>query len=134
MIFFMIFFFVINIKKFYNSNGYFFPLDGIPKEMAKNAASKIKKISINPYIKIKHPWNLQSHLLANWIYNICIYTKVLDAVETIIGPNILIQSADIFIKPPKGIKHINWHQDANYWGLHPYELVTGWIALTDVFS
>lgn len=131
---FMIFFFMINIKKFYDSNGYFFPLEGIPKKMAKDAALKIKTISINPNIKVKHPWNLQAHLLANWIYDICIYTKVLDAVEAIIGPNILIQSADIFIKPPNGFKHINWHQDANYWGLNPYELVTGWIALTDVFS
>ena len=57
---------------------------------------------------------------------------MLDAVEKVIGPNILIQSADIFVKPAHGRKHINWHQDANYWGLDPYELVTGWIALTDV--
>jgi ectoine hydroxylase-related dioxygenase (phytanoyl-CoA dioxygenase family) len=121
------------IKKLYDSNGYFFPLDVIPEDMAKNAALRIKKISIHPPSKIIHPWNLQAHLLANWIYNICVYSKVLDAVEAVIGPNILIQSADIFVKLPKSTKHINWHQDANYWGLEPYELVTGWIALTDVF-
>ena len=92
-----------------------------------------QKISKNPYIEIKHPWNLQAHLLSNWIYQLCVYPKVLDAVEKIIGPNILIQSADIFIKPPQCLKYINWHQDANYWGLEPFELVTGWIALTDVF-
>ena len=83
-------------------------------------------------INIKHPWNLQAHLLADWIYDLCVAPKLLDAVEEVIGPNILIQSADIFIKPAKGKKHINWHQDANYWGLDPYELVTGWIAITDV--
>ena len=76
---------------------------------------------------------MQAHLLSNWIYNICVNPKVLDAVESVIGPNILIQSADIFIKPPKSTKHINWHQDANYWGLKPFELLTAWIALTDVF-
>jgi len=43
---------------------------------------------------------LQAHLLANWIYSICSLPLVLDAVEKIIGSNILIQSADIFIKPP----------------------------------
>ena len=121
------------LKKFYNSNGYFFPLNVISPKMAKDAANKLERISKNPLPKIKHPWNLQAHLLAKWIYDICVVPKILDAVESIIGPNILIQSADIFIKPPKSTKHINWHQDANYWGLKPYELVTGWIALTDVF-
>lgn len=122
------------IKKFYDTNGYYMPVDVLPQKMANEAALKIEKISNNPNHKIKHPWNLQSHLLANWIFNICVYPKVLDAVENIIGPNILIQSADIFIKTPSGSKYINWHQDANYWGLKPFELVTGWIALTDTFK
>ena len=121
------------LKKLYDTNGYLLPLDAIPLQMAKKASLKIKNIIKNPYSKIKHPWNLQSHLLATWIYDICIYSKVLDSVESVIGPNILIQSADIFIKHPHGTKYINWHQDANYWGLEPFELVTGWIALTDVF-
>ena len=120
------------IKKFYDSEGYYFPLEGIPSQIAKEASDKLDFILKNPYLNIKHPWNLQAHLLANWIYDICVYPKILDSVEAIIGQNILIQSADIFIKPPKGIKHINMHQDANYWGLKPFDLVTAWIALTDV--
>ena len=120
------------LKKFYDLNGFFMPVNAIPKQMAKDAAIKLEKISNNPNPKIKHPWNLQAHLLSKWIYDICTYPKVLDSIERIIGPNILIQSADIFLKPPQSIKHINWHQDANYWGLEPFELVTGWIAITDV--
>ena len=123
-----------NIKKFYKSYGYFFPIDAVEINKVDNAAKKLNNIFQNPNKKIKHPWNLQSHLLANWIYDLCISSTLLDAVEKLIGPNILIQSADIFIKPPHGKKHINWHQDANYWGLDPYELVTGWIALTDVYE
>ena len=122
-----------NIKNFYDSHGYFMPINVIPINVVQDAAFKIIEITKKPYTQIKHPWNLQSHLLAKWIYDICVYPKVLDAIESVIGPNILIQSADIFIKPPRGKKYINWHQDANYWGLEPYELVTGWIALTDVF-
>ena len=121
------------IKKFYETNGYFLPIDVISLNAAKEASFKLEKISRNPNSNIIHPWNLQAHLLANWIYNICANSKVLDSVEALIGPNIFIQSADIFIKPPNSTKHINWHQDANYWGLDPFELVTGWIALTDVF-
>ena len=121
------------IKKFYKSNGYFLPIDVMSSNIANDASAKLIKISKNPNPNVLHPWNLQAHLLANWIYDICTNKKVLDSVELVIGPNILIQSADIFIKPPNVLKHINLHQDANYWGLEPFELVTGWIALTDVF-
>ncbi len=120
-----------DIKNYYETNGYYFPIKAINVEQADVIAGRLNKIYQNPPQNIKHPWNLQAHLLANWIYNLCISPVLLDAVEKVIGPNILIQSADIFIKPAKGKKHINWHQDANYWGLDPYELVTGWIALTD---
>jgi non-heme Fe2+,alpha-ketoglutarate-dependent halogenase len=124
---------VNKIKKFYESQGYYLPIDVMPSELAFAAAAKLEKISKKPNSNISHPWNLQAHLLADWIYDICVNQKVLDFVEAVIGPNILIQSADIFIKPPKVTKYINWHQDANYWGLEPFELVTAWIALTDVY-
>tara|TARA_B110000444_G_C18651193_1_gene506133 strand:+ start:32 stop:829 length:798 start_codon:yes stop_codon:yes gene_type:complete len=123
----------MDINKFYKENGYFFPLNVLSKNVALGSAKKIENLYINTPVNLKHPWNLQSHLLAKWIYQITINKNILDAVEKIIGPNILIQSADIFVKPPHGSKFINWHQDANYWGLDPFELVTGWIALTDVF-
>ena len=121
-----------NIKNFYDKNGYFLPIDTLDIIKVNNASEKLIKISQNPPKNIKHPWNLQAHLLADWIYDLCISPNLLDAVECLIGPNILIQSADIFIKPAHGKNHINWHQDANYWGLDPYEFVTGWIAITDV--
>ena len=119
------------IKKFYNENGYYMPIDVLDVSKVNRTAKKLQTIYNNPPSHIKHPWNLQAHLLADWIYELCVSPKLLDIVEEVIGPNIMIQSADIFIKPANGIKHINWHQDANYWGLDPYELVTGWIAITD---
>jgi len=119
------------IKKFYNENGYYMPIDVLDVSKVNRAAKKLQTIYNNPPSHIKHPWNLQAHLLADWIYELCVSPKLLDVVEQVIGPNIMIQSADIFIKPANGIKHINWHQDANYWGLDPYELVTGWIAITE---
>ncbi len=113
------------LKNFYDKNGYYLPINLLENNKIDLSAKKLQAIYNNPPSDIKHPWNLQAHLLADWIYDLCISPKLLDAVQEVIGPNILIQSADIFIKPAKGKKHINWHQDANYWGLDPYELVTG---------
>jgi ectoine hydroxylase-related dioxygenase (phytanoyl-CoA dioxygenase family) len=56
---------------------------------------------------------------------------VLDAVEDIIGHNILIHSSTIFTKYPHDEKFVSWHQDSHYWGLSEPRLVSAWIALTD---
>ena len=56
--------------------------------------------------------------------------KVLDAVEGVLGPNILCWSANFFTKEPKTTNFISWHQDLTYWGLDPADIVTAWIALS----
>ena len=98
---------MIEIKKFYDDNGYYLPIDAIENTKIDKAYEKLIKLYQKPPKNIKHPWNLQAHLLANWIYELCISPLLLDAVENVIGPNILIQSADIFIKPAMGKNHIN---------------------------
>ena len=89
------------IKQFYDTNGYYFPIDAVENIKVDRAADKIINICDNPPKNIKHPWNLQAHLLSNWIYDLCISPVLLDAVKAVIGPNILIQSADIYVKPAK---------------------------------
>ncbi|HEY5645117.1 MAG TPA: phytanoyl-CoA dioxygenase family protein [Pseudomonadales bacterium] len=119
------------IAEAYASQGYFFPLDAIPPSMAQDAARRIDALAASPPRGLAHPWNIKTHLLADWVFELTTYPAVLDAVEAVLGPNILMQAADVFLKPPHGAKHVNWHQDANYWGFDPFDLVTAWIALTD---
>ena len=55
----------------------------------------------------------------------------LDAVESIIGRNILVCSTTLFIKNPNEGGFVSYHQDAKYIGLEPHNWVTAWVALTD---
>ena len=64
-----------NIKNFYDKNGYFLPIDTLDIIKVNNASEKLIKISQNPPKNIKHPWNLQAHLLADWIYDLCVAPK-----------------------------------------------------------
>ena len=121
------------VTKFYATNGYYFPDGCLPGAMVRDAMQKVTALEVNPPKEMAHPWNLKAHLLADWIYDLCTHPAILDAAEAILGPDILMQAADMFVKPAHTTRIINWHQDANYWGLDPFELVTGWIALTDVF-
>ena len=59
------------------------------------------------------------------------HPKVLDAVESVIGPNILIYHLTSWLKEPHDPAHVSWHQDGTYFGLEPAEQITAWIALTD---
>ena len=59
-------------------------------------------------------------------------SRILDAVEDIIGPDILVVGTTLFIKEPETKGFVSWHQDARYIGLEPHNWVTGWVALGDV--
>ena len=71
------------------------------------------------------------HLHVEWICDLATHPAVLDAVEDIIGPDILIHSSTIFTKYAGDEKFVSWHQDSHYWGLSEPRLVSAWIALTD---
>ena len=57
--------------------------------------------------------------------------KILDAVESIIGRDILICGTTLFIKNPNEKGCVSFHQDAKYIGLEPHNWVTAWVAITD---
>lgn len=55
---------------------------------------------------------------------------ILDAVEDVIGPNILLWDSTFIIKEPADGKFVSWHQDLAYWGLEPDDVVSVWLALS----
>jgi non-heme Fe2+,alpha-ketoglutarate-dependent halogenase len=73
----------------------------------------------------------KSHLLLKWVDDIVRNPDVLDAVESILGPDILVWGTSFFIKEPRNASFVSWHQDLTYWGLDPPDIVTAWIALSE---
>jgi len=57
--------------------------------------------------------------------------KVLDIVESLVGPDIKLYSSQCFMKPPGGVEK-PYHQDSAYFTIEPLDLVTCWTALDDV--
>ncbi|HEY5663269.1 MAG TPA: phytanoyl-CoA dioxygenase family protein [Ilumatobacter sp.] len=56
---------------------------------------------------------------------------ILDAVESIIGPDILCWMCELIVKEPHSPKILTMHQDMTYWGLDGADhLVTAWLALS----
>ncbi len=70
------------------------------------------------------------HLQFPWAYTLASHEAVLDAVESILGPEILIDGNLVFYKPPHDASYASWHQDSVYSGWHLTPSVSAWIALT----
>ena len=73
----------------------------------------------------------RTHVLLAWVHRLVRHPAILDAVESLIGPDILVYTSTWFIKEPGSPAIAAWHQDATYFGLRPYVHVTAWLALTD---
>ena len=66
-----------------------------------------------------------------WAYDLATHPRILDAVEDVLGPDLLVWTVSIFPKYPRDPGYISWHQDGTYWGLDSTRVVTAWVALTD---
>jgi ectoine hydroxylase-related dioxygenase (phytanoyl-CoA dioxygenase family) len=71
------------------------------------------------------------HLHFPWAHELATHPHVLDAVEDLLGPDLLIWATELFAKHPRDAAvSIGWHRDRPYMGFAG-ETVTAWIALSD---
>ena len=118
----------------YHRNGYLFPIDCLmPAEVAhyRGKLEAFEAAQGDTFGRLPDLVRSKSHLLFTWMDALVRHPKVLDAVEAIIGPNILIYHLTSWLKEPRDGAFVSWHQDGTYFGLEPAEQVTAWIALTD---
>ena len=73
---------------------------------------------------------LKPYLLFDWAADLVRHTVILDHLEILMGPDILVFHTTVWFKEPQSLKAVPWHQDATYFGLSPFEHVTAWVALT----
>ena len=57
---------------------------------------------------------------------------LLDAVESVIGPDIVLWGCQAFCKPGGDGMEVPMHQDGQYWPIRPLATCTAWIALDEV--
>lgn len=55
---------------------------------------------------------------------------LVNAAKEILGENILVWSAALFIKEAESKKIVSWHQDLTYWQLNDIKEVTCWFAVS----
>jgi len=114
----------------YDELGCVGPIRVLAANEAEALLARLDAVTDEQVAGIKHPWYYKSYLLFTWMDALVRDARIVDQVERIIGPDILVMSADVWRKVPGETRHISWHQDAGYWYLEPHDIVTAWVALT----
>ena len=117
--------------KFYDEKGYIAPIDVLSKQEANEIRQEIETIEKKWPNALEGIGRNYVHLISPVFNKVCLNNKILDAVESIIGKNILICGTTLFIKNSNEKGFVSFHQDAKYIGLEPHNWVTAWIAVTD---
>ena len=118
----------------YNRDGFLYPLDALsPAELAAAQAgvNRFEGYLGSPVAKAELKWRSHAFAHSPWFADLAFHPRILDAVEDIIGPDILIWTSTFFIKEPQSPTFAAWHQDGTYFGLAPQTLITAWVALSD---
>jgi ectoine hydroxylase-related dioxygenase (phytanoyl-CoA dioxygenase family) len=114
----------------YQRDGLVAPIRVLSEEQALLSRRKLEAHEAATGKPLQGNWRLKAHLLFTWASDIVNHPKILDAVEDVLGPNLLCWTSNFFIKEPETAGFVSWHQDATYWGLEPDDVVTAWIALS----
>jgi ectoine hydroxylase-related dioxygenase (phytanoyl-CoA dioxygenase family) len=69
------------------------------------------------------------HHRQRWAYDLATHPVLLDAIEEILGPDIVLWAMHCWYKEPFSGKRVPWHQDATYWAIEPKKTVSAWIAI-----
>ncbi len=121
-------------KRLFDEQGYVYPVRAFDADRANGyrlrleAYEKMVGHDANRTLKIK------GHLAFPWLLEIASEPNILDAIEDLIGPDILLYGASAFVKDAHDPRFVSWHQDSAYFGLTPHREVTAWVALSDASS
>lgn len=114
----------------YHRDGFLFPLRAMPGEKAAGYLAKLDAFEREYPIEAGRILRSKSYLALPWANELIRLPRVLDAVESMIGPNIYCWSMSFFIKDAHSTGIVAWHQDAPLGGTSVFgRVMTAWVAL-----
>jgi hypothetical protein len=118
----------------YHYNGFLFPIPALTPDEVATCLAGLRRLELDLGCAVAEAdvkWRSHAYAHSPWFNDLAHHPRILDAVEDVIGPNILVWTSTFFIKEPNSPTFAAWHQDGAYFGLEPREQVCAWVALTD---
>ncbi len=120
----------------YWEDGFLFPLSVFSEQEASEIRAEFEGIErdwreANLPLPLNTYKRVNAHLVMPIAARIALDARVLDVVQGVLGPDIMVWSAEFFVKEPHTKHTVGMHQDLTYWGMgETPDQVTAWIALS----
>jgi non-heme Fe2+,alpha-ketoglutarate-dependent halogenase len=72
-----------------------------------------------------------THLFFRWAFDLSMQSGILNAVQAILGPDVLVQATLILCKHAHDPSFVSWHQDYKYTSQESAPTVSAWVAISD---
>ena len=118
-------------RQAYERDGFVFPVDVLSASEVYAHRQELEAWEQARGAAIDFPEKSKSYLLFNWADQLVHHPRILDAVEDLIGPDILVYHSTLFLKEAHTPACVRWHQDSTYFYLQPHLHVTAWVALSE---
>ena len=114
----------------FRRDGFLFPIDALTPAEARAAVDCLERYERATGERAMATLAHKSHLPFRLFGDIVRHPRILDAIEDLIGPDILCWGSSFFVKEPRDPGYVSWHCDTYYYGIEPRETVTAWLAFT----
>jgi ectoine hydroxylase-related dioxygenase (phytanoyl-CoA dioxygenase family) len=114
----------------FREQGWLAPARAMDAEQAAECVARIGAYEIKMGQSANRSLKIKGHLAMPWVVELGRTPSILDAIEDLMGPDIMLFGASIFAKGGKDRAYVSWHQDSAYFGLEPHEEITAWVAFT----
>jgi hypothetical protein len=114
----------------YEAEGYLAPIRVMEEGEALGLRHKLEAVEAEMGGPLRGDLRHKTHLLFPFLAELVRRPRILDAIEDVLGPDILCWSSNFFIKEAADPAFVSWHQDSTYWGLSSPDVATAWVALT----
>ena len=114
----------------YHTQGYVHPFGALSVSEAAAARRELEAFEARVGDEAQKFLAFKAHLPFKFMSDIIRHPRILDAVEDVLGPNILCWGSSFFQKNAHDPRFISWHQDSYYYGMDPSNTCTAWLAFS----
>lgn len=116
----------------FNRDGFLFPLEINSASKADLVRRRWDELEMREKLAGKGDLLYNRHLDQEFLWEIASEPKILDAIEALLGPNILLFGSRVICKWPSDGSRVSWHQDLSARKeLNPAVQITAWYAIDD---
>jgi ectoine hydroxylase-related dioxygenase (phytanoyl-CoA dioxygenase family) len=122
----------MHMRQSYERDGYVFPLEVMTPDRAAEHRAMFESVEAAHAEDVAASKIIKgfASIVLPFVDEIMRVPSLLGPAKAILGDDLLVMGANLFVKEPATPDFVSWHQDLTYWGYDGASEVTAWVALT----